>query len=240
VPIHFDNRIYAVGPDSAPGGYCSLIAVDGTEQPHALAPYRLLFISSGARVRLVYPRGLRLVSIHFSAELVPGRDVFSSTPRLLSRDQKESEFANLYRCIVQPSEGVHALALYSLTVAYAAEFWDNDITGRDRERRLPAYYHVLFDAVRRPTATLRVAGLARRMGVSPNHLSYRFRHDTGMSLKAFIFKRIARRAVAELLHTDKSIKQIAYDLEFSNEFCFSKFFRKQAGLSPSALRRNPT
>lgn len=43
----------------------------------------------------------------------------------------------------------------------------------------------------------------------------------------------------KLLHlTYKSIKEIAQELNFEDEFYFSRYFKKNVGVSPSSYRKN--
>jgi len=45
-------------------------------------------------------------------------------------------------------------------------------------------------------------------------------------------------AKKQLHLTHKSIKEIAFDLNFEDEFYFSRFFKKNVGLSPKHFRES--
>ncbi|NSW89572.1 MAG: helix-turn-helix transcriptional regulator [Firmicutes bacterium] len=47
---------------------------------------------------------------------------------------------------------------------------------------------------------------------------------------------IIHKAKEELLTSNSSIKEIAYKLKFSDEFYFSRFFKKHTGIPPSKYR----
>ncbi|WP_313329399.1 helix-turn-helix domain-containing protein, partial [Stutzerimonas balearica] len=49
-------------------------------------------------------------------------------------------------------------------------------------------------------------------------------------------ERLAREAQRQLAYTDLDVQQIARDLGFADAAYFSRFFRKQAGVTPSAFR----
>lgn len=44
--------------------------------------------------------------------------------------------------------------------------------------------------------------------------------------------------ISELKFSEKNIKQIAFDFNFSNNSFFSKFFKKHMGCSPTEYRNN--
>jgi len=59
------------------------------------------------------------------------------------------------------------------------------------------------------------------------------RHKT---LTELIRERIVKQAKWELLHTLKSVKQIATDLGFDDIFYFSRLFKRATGRSPTFFR----
>ena len=46
------------------------------------------------------------------------------------------------------------------------------------------------------------------------------------------------RAKEMLLNTDRSIKEISYDLGFQSIYYFSRIFKSKLGVSPSAIRKS--
>lgn len=78
---------------------------------------------------------------------------------------------------------------------------------------------------------------AARLNKAPKTISNLFAlHSTKTPLKV-IHERIVTEAKRQLLYTDKSIKEIAADLGFSDLTHFSKFFKNQTGQSPSDIQR---
>jgi AraC-like DNA-binding protein len=45
------------------------------------------------------------------------------------------------------------------------------------------------------------------------------------------------RAKEMLLYTDKSVKEISYDLGFQSIYYFSRIFKNKLGVSPSEIRK---
>ena len=48
----------------------------------------------------------------------------------------------------------------------------------------------------------------------------RFKKDIGMTVNEYIRSMITKKALRQLLFTDQNIKEIAYELKFTNEFYF--------------------
>ncbi|WP_313185372.1 helix-turn-helix domain-containing protein [Sphingobacterium siyangense] len=73
---------------------------------------------------------------------------------------------------------------------------------------------------------------ADKLGVSANYLNIFCRKHLDMNANAFIAKEVVNVIMSELLSTDKSIKQVAVDLNFNDLASFSNYFKRHNGLSP--------
>lgn len=95
-------------------------------------------------------------------------------------------------------------------------------------------FNVLVDVHFR---TLRkVKDYADLLHKSPKTLSNLFSIYNQQSPQQIIQERVVLEAKRLLLFTDKQTQEIAYDLGFEDPAYFSRFFKKQAGLTPSAFR----
>jgi AraC family transcriptional activator of pobA len=79
---------------------------------------------------------------------------------------------------------------------------------------------------------------AEQINRSAKTLSNLFALYNNKSPQAVIQERIMLEAKRLLLYTDKSSKEIAYELGFEDAAYFSNFFKKNANLSPSEFRSN--
>ncbi|MEL6588893.1 MAG: helix-turn-helix transcriptional regulator, partial [Bacteroidota bacterium] len=82
----------------------------------------------------------------------------------------------------------------------------------------------------------KVADYADQMHISPKHLSQTIKKNIGQTAKEMIQDRLVLEAKRMLIHTDQSVKEVAYALGYDEPLHFSAFFKKQAGLSASAFR----
>ncbi|MCR5313532.1 MAG: helix-turn-helix domain-containing protein [Bacteroidaceae bacterium] len=79
---------------------------------------------------------------------------------------------------------------------------------------------------------------ADHLNVTVQYVSQIMRRNTGRSLVAFIRELLYSDARNMLRLTNKSIQQIAWDLNFSDLPSFSKFFKNMSGKSPLDYRKN--
>ena len=81
-----------------------------------------------------------------------------------------------------------------------------------------------------------VAFYAAKLCVTPKYLSAICKQISGMTASCLIDKYVMKDIEYMMTHTNKSIKEIAADLNFSNLSFFGKYMRKHFGLSPRAFR----
>ncbi|OJJ21899.1 hypothetical protein BKI52_15035 [marine bacterium AO1-C] len=82
----------------------------------------------------------------------------------------------------------------------------------------------------------KVGTYAEAIPISPKHLSFTVKNLTGKTAKEFIQDRLVLEAKRLLMHTELSVKEVAYRLGFEEPLHFSNFFKKQVGISPSGFK----
>ncbi|GAB3263368.1 AraC family transcriptional regulator [Larkinella harenae] len=80
--------------------------------------------------------------------------------------------------------------------------------------------------------------VADELNVSYAWFRKAFKAATGLAPKQYILQLKMERAVQLLADPNKSIKEIAYTLNFESPFYFSSLFKKKIGLSPERYRTN--
>jgi len=81
------------------------------------------------------------------------------------------------------------------------------------------------------------ADYAEMLAMSPNNFTKRCTRYFKKSPSAMIQERLVLEAKKQLHLTRRSIKEIAYALQFSDEFYFSRFFKKFTKVSPQTFRQ---
>lgn len=77
---------------------------------------------------------------------------------------------------------------------------------------------------------------AERLFITPNYLNEVCKQVTGKSAGALIRKRIVIEAQRLLVHTTKTVSEVAYDLNFDDASYFCRFFKKETQKSPETFR----
>ena len=77
--------------------------------------------------------------------------------------------------------------------------------------------------------------LSRHLGHSVSFLSHGIPKEFGMSLKKLIRKKRMEKAL-DLLKKDLIVRECAFELGYTDEFYFSRDFKKYYGISPSAMK----
>jgi AraC-like DNA-binding protein len=85
---------------------------------------------------------------------------------------------------------------------------------------------------------LRVQDFAEKQHLHPNYFSTVIKTKTGRSANQIIQKKLLSEAKVMLSRSSHSIKEVAYSLGFSEPTYFTKFFKKQTGMTPAAYRKS--
>ncbi|MHC5202729.1 helix-turn-helix domain-containing protein [Myroides sp. LJL119] len=99
-----------------------------------------------------------------------------------------------------------------------------------------AKYNMLIDKYYKEHKA--VSFFAKQLGVSANYLNVLCKKQLKVSAGCLINQRVITQAKRMLLYSDLDIKQIAYDLGFSDQAYFTRIFKNQTSMSPSAFRKN--
>lgn len=80
------------------------------------------------------------------------------------------------------------------------------------------------------------AALAAQLGITPTQLNRACQQVLGHPAQGVLHARLLLQAQRELAYTELPIKQIAFELGFSDAAYFTRFFRRHASLAPAAWR----
>ncbi len=83
-----------------------------------------------------------------------------------------------------------------------------------------------------------VTDYAGRLGISPKSLTKHFQKIGSQTPSDFIKNRIVLEAKRQLIYTDNSVKQIAYDIGFNDSAYFTRFFKKATQKSPLQFKKD--
>lgn len=185
--------------------------------------------------------------IEFSAELLPGLDLFSACDRIRAcplpaslfppyvLPQNSDQDAHLFA--VQQYESMsQQMAFRGALLRILAEFVDDAQNSPAPE--LYRFKPVLDDINGALSASLRIADIAKRHGWHPSTLSRAFHKYFGRSLKEYMEELLVTRLKQELLTSNKTLREITFAYGFSDAYYLSAFFKRREGLSPTLYRTN--
>lgn len=124
----------------------------------------------------------------------------------------------------------------SLLLEILAELLEDVGFREERDRADTLMDEVRFYLDMNYSKDLRLADVARRFAVSPDHLSRSFREEFGVSPKRYLMDLKFQKARGLLETTDLPVSVIARSLGFSDPLAFSRAFHRRYGLSPTAHR----
>lgn len=78
---------------------------------------------------------------------------------------------------------------------------------------------------------------ADMLHISSNHLNKVIKKETGKTAHELIEEMLLLEAKALILHTDLSVAEIGYHLNFADPSHFNKFFKKLSGVTPLQYRK---
>ena len=172
--------------------------------------------------------------IHFKLELFPGLDVFSGVDSVICenspalREEAEEIFREKDRVLVLSRCTEFALR-------FCHRHWPEHY-GFDPEKAR-RFEGLLCELQTVLSARTRVEWMARRAHLSQEAFSRTFREIFRQSPKHYLERELFRRASILLLAPGASVKSVAAELEFANEFYFSRFFKKMSGAAPAVYMK---
>lgn len=200
-----------------------------------MTPGSVIFISSGVDLEFEFRRDTQFFAFHFRVT-ADGWNLFAGCDLMQRRDGCSDTLRELETFFTRQNPDSAALcALKSLLLRETAAFLPPDRKPepiRERYRALLEYIRTEADA------TTTVPELAEIFGTSPDSFSRAFSRDFKLPVKRYLAAELVTRAGKLLRSTPLSVKEIAMRLGFTDEFYFSRFFRRNTGISPSEYRRN--
>ena len=213
----------------------SWVELPETGERWTFEPGLVHFTAALTPMRLRYTTKNRHLCIHFRHELFPGVDIFSNLHGRFLLERGGGPLAEKIKAVFTDPDPLRRLVRAEAVALEATlPFWPErpplDMT---RVAPFAAALRTVRDTVDAQTG---VCDLATRMGLPANRFAKTFRSLLGKTPKQWLEHARFERALSLLADPDRTIRDIAYALEFSDEFNFSRFVKRLCGLPPSQLR----
>ena len=134
-------------------------------------------------------------------------------------------------------------AQYDMLQAYLKQFIinsvrikkENHVIKEDTETRLFKDFSLLVEQNFKTMHS--VTEYANRLGLSPKSITKHFQKLGAKTPSDFIKNRILLEAKRQLIYTDKTVKEVAFDLGFNDPAYFTRFFTKAISKSPLQFKK---
>lgn len=228
------GRINTKTYDLEPGGFFIILPGQITEMVDVSDDFRAVYV---------------LMSEHFTESLSIGntfdlRNIVAENPyTLLEERARQALEGYLAMCmnIIPIDEHPHRLEIlrlitraFFLGMGYFIHGQYRSAKGQTRQADITSEFIRMVEENYRTNRDL--AFYAERMGLTAKYLSTVVKASSGKSAVEWIEKYVTLDAIAQLTSTERTIKQIAYDLNFPSQSFFGKYFARVVGLSPQEYR----
>ena len=212
----------------------SWVEVDGRRSP--LSAGVLSFTAARTPMRIRYTAANRHLGIHFRYELFPGVDALSGLRgRFVVNDPGGALAAKIETVFADTDPVRRHAAAESVALEAIRPFWP-ERPALDLLRIAP-YADVLRTVADTLDARTGVGDLAKSMGFRGTQFSRTFSSLLGMTPKQWLEQALLDRALQMLSVPGRTVKDVAYELDFSTEFNFSRFVKRLTGIPPSRQRQ---
>jgi len=182
---------------------------------------------------------IRHFFIHFNFSLYNFLDIFDLYK--LKTYEIKYDFNKAFKILSKYDNNniIDKLYIKSFLIQILLKFVDKNIKIDVKKFSFLEKYKDIIDYINNNLGNdLTLEKIAEQALLTPAYLSYSFKHDLGINIKQYINDKIVEKAANLLITTSKKVKEISRELHFSDEFYFSKFFKKYTFSSPGKYRKN--
>lgn len=133
-------------------------------------------------------------------------------------------------------QGGMLMAYMNVLIIYLSRLYNEQFVADDRLPGRVLLRKYLEKIEENYTEMHEVAAYADALNLSAGHLSEVVKEQSGRPAIAHIHERLMLEAKRLLFHTDRSIKEIAFELGFEDASYFNRFFKRLAVATPADYR----
>lgn len=138
------------------------------------------------------------------------------------------------------SEGLADCGCFEEAAGRALQSIFTSVNEQMSRRFSPSVHRAIDYIAQNLDGALSIAEIAQAAFVSPSHLSFRFRQETGESIRQYVIAMRIERA-KRLLHVgEQSVSEVASAVGIADEVYFSRLFKKLTGATPNKFVRGET
>ena len=174
-------------------------------------------------------------------------EIFSTMPVFHLNENKVADFFSLFqqiqKTIAQPHLYKNEMIKYLVHIGqlFLAELISgHEVNTHDLKHKDNIFRIFIHLASRHFRKERQVQFYADRMNITSTYLSRTVRELTGNTVYGYLSNFLFNEICIQLKTSEKTISEIAFDLNFSDQSALTNFFRTKTGMSPLAYRKHKT
>ena len=233
---HSFNRVFLVNRQGKSESFIVNHSAVQSQQKLIMKTGHTYFMPCDLDLAFRFQPDMRFISLHFNLKFLASFDVFSGCNQCV--ESKIPRIINPLSQIIRHSHDIQSICqLQSIVWQIALKFIPQSDSTVDYGRLATKYQNLVAYIRDKGDAQTSIGELAHAMDMDQATLSREFSQDCSIPLKKYLMREIQHRAEHLLIKPDIPIRDIAKILNFSNEFYFSRFFKKQTGHCPKMYRQ---
>lgn len=198
------------------------------------------FIISSEYIQKIHFETKDLINLYMAAKTLPVFPLEYSDIHILEK------YYYLLESILQTDTNYKNKITIGIVTSFMYKIYEilvNKLKENEYKHKVPERCEIVFDDFIKELNLYKgtkhsLSFFAGRLNLTPNYLSGRVKEYTGRTAMEWIEDSVILEAKTMLKHTDLSIQEIAYKLNFPTQTFFGKYFKRITGMSPKQYKNS--
>lgn len=198
------------------------------------------FIFSSEYIQKIHFETKDLINLYMAAKTVPVFELDYSKIHILEK------YYYLMESILQVDSSLKDKVSIGIMSSFLYKIYEiliEKLKEREYKRKIPERSEIVFEDFIKELNLFNgtehsLSFFAKRLNLTPNYLSGRVKEYSGRTATEWIEDSVILEAMTMLKHSDLSIQEIAYKLNFPTQTFFGKYFKRVTGMSPKQYKNS--
>lgn len=211
--------------------------IDEKENKTVLRKNKTYIVPINSSFRYGCDEYLEKFYIHFRLDYLPGHDLFEFNDDCMEFEFPQNQIQQLLT-LVRSENILDQILFKSKFLECLTQF-----TVHTKIDYAQLYKYILFEDIfeyveKNCYINLKVSQISSHFRVNVNTLQKNFKKEMKITLKQYIDIKIVEKVKEDLILTNATLKELSFKYKFDDEFYFSRFFKKNVGISPKQYKIN--